>query len=137
MLKKILLIIFSYILIINSAYADIIKKIEVSGNKRLTRESIILFSSLKVNENYDAGNLNTAIKKLDNTNFFKTINLRIENNTLFINVVENPIIEDLEITGIKVKSFTEKLYDFMELKSRKSYRESIYLKDLNLIKKCY
>ena len=134
MLKKILLILFTYILLLNYSFADVISKIEVNGNKRLARESIILFSELKVNENYDSTNLNLAIKKLDKTNFFKKINLKIEDNILYIDVVENPIIEDLAIIGVKNKGFTTKLYDFMELKSRKSFREYIYLKDLTLIK---
>ena len=58
MLKKILLILFTYISLINYTFADVVSKIEVNGNKRLARESIILFSELKVNENYDSTNLN-------------------------------------------------------------------------------
>ena len=134
MLKKILLILFTYTSLLNYSFADVVSKIEVNGNKRLARESIILFSELKVNENYDSTNLNLAVKKLDKTNFFKKINLKIEDNILYIDVVENPIIEDLSIIGVKNKGFTTKLYDFMELKSRKSFREYIYLNDLTLIK---
>ena len=34
---------------------------------------------------------------------------------------ENPIIEDIEITGLKNKSVAEKLYENITLKSRMSF----------------
>ena len=46
-LSKIFLVIF---ILITSVNAEIIKKIEISGNKRISNESIIIFSELKTNE---------------------------------------------------------------------------------------
>ena len=134
MFNKFLLISFIYLSLLSSSFADLIKKIEVNGNQRLTKEAIILFSKLKIGENYNAKNLNDALKELDQTDFFKKININLDNSILYIDVIENPIIEDLSIVGVKNKAFTEKLYDFMTLKSRKSYQERLFLNDLNLIK---
>ena len=118
----------------NGGFAESVNNIEVSGNKRLTKTAIILFSKLKINENYSSNDLNTALKDLDETNFFKSINIKLENNILYIDVVENPIIEDLKIEGIESESFKERLYSFMTLKNRKSYQERLFQNDLNLIK---
>tara|TARA_Y100000389_G_scaffold197831_1_gene233196 strand:- start:308 stop:2548 length:2241 start_codon:yes stop_codon:yes gene_type:complete len=128
------LIIFSYLSLCCYAIADVINEIDVKGNKRLSKQSIIIFSGLNIGEDYNNDDLNISIKKLDETDFFEKINYKININTLVIEVIENPIIEDLEIRGVKSKKFTKALYDVMELKSRKSYKESFFISDLNLIK---
>ena len=134
MFKKFLLTIFIFITSLTGSWAEIVNKIEVNGNKRLTKEAIIIFSKIQLNKNYDSVTLNSNLKELYQTNFFKSVNLDLENNTLYIVVVENPIIENLKIEGIKNKKFTEQLYDFMVLKNRNSYQERLFQKDLNLIK---
>ena len=55
--------------------------------------------------------LDKVIKKLYKTNFFRNINLSFDNQTLFLKVEENPIIENLEITGIKKQSLVEFIKD--------------------------
>ena len=45
-LSKIFLVAF---FLLTSASADILKKIEINGNKRISDESIIIFSDLKTN----------------------------------------------------------------------------------------
>ena len=134
MFKKILSINIFLIFLASFTFAEIVKNIAVNGNKRLSKESVIVFGNIVINEDYNDKKLNTVLRDLYNTDFFKDVKLSISNNTLTINVIENPIIEDLEINGIKSKQLTEKLYDLIQLKSRKSYIDSIFLKDLTLIK---
>ncbi len=114
-------------------YAEIIKDFKISGNKRLSNESIVLFSELEINKNYSPSDLNTSLKKLYETNFFKKINLKIKNNILIVEVLENPIIEDLKVNGVKSSAFLKVLKKQMILKSRKSFVESIFLQDVNLV----
>ena len=116
------------------SYADIIKDIKISGNKRISKESIIVFGKIEKNIDYSNSKLNSLLKELYKTNFFKKVQLNIDNNILNIVVVENPIIESLEINGIKSKKLNEVLLEKMSLKSRKSYIESIFQKDVNLVK---
>ena len=66
--------------------------------------------------------LNNVLKKLYKTNFFKKIKLKIDNNTLLINVLENPIIENINYTGLK-KKFLEEIRKEALFKSRSSYNE--------------
>ena len=115
-------------------FADIVKNIQVEGNKRISKESIIVFGNIQKNEDYNQSDLNSILKNLYETNFFKKVNLGIKNNILKISVIENPIIESLEINGITSSKLTEVLLDQIQLKSRNSYIESIFQKDLNLIK---
>ena len=44
--------------------------------------------------------LNNLLKKLYDTKFFKDVNLYNDKGNLIINVIENPIIENIEITKL-------------------------------------
>ena len=122
------------LLISSLSLAETINDITVSGNKRISKESIAIFGDISLNKNYNDDDLNIIFKNIYETNFFKDINLKINNSILEITVVENPIIEDVEINGIRSENLTELLFDKIQLKNRSSYIESFFLSDLNLIK---
>ena len=130
LLSKIVLAIF---LLITSVNAETLKKIEIDGNKRISDESIIIFSDLKTNQEISKSDLDTAIKNLYKTNFFENISLSFENQILKIFVEENPIIDKFEITGIKKQSLVEFIKDKIQLSEMKSFDEEILSADLNLI----
>jgi len=126
---NILILFFSTISI-----AEIIKNVNVNGNQRISKESIIVFGKIKFDLDYKKNDLNIILKNLYDTDFFDKVSLTISNSTLNIDVVENPIIESLEINGISSTKLSELLLDKINLKSRKSYIQSSFLSDLNLIK---
>ena len=78
--------------------------------------------------------MNLILKNLYETNFFKQVNLNIENSILKIKVLENPIIEDIEINGLDNKEFEKELLSVLTLSNRKPYVESMHLNDINYIK---
>ena len=129
-LLKIALSIF---LITGSVNAEILNKFDISGNKRISDETIIIFSELKVNEEVSKSKLDQVIKNLYKTNFFKNISLNFDNNILSIQVEENPIIENLEITGIKKQSLVEFIMSKIRLAEMKSFDEVLLSSDLDLI----
>ena len=129
-LLKIALSIF---LITGSVNAEILNKFDISGNKRISDETIIIFSELKVNEEVSKSKLDQVIKNLYKTNFFKNISLNFENNILSIQVEENPIIENLEIAGIKKQSLVEFIKGKIRLAEMKSFDEELLSSDLDLI----
>lgn len=134
MLKIIFKINFILLFISSLSFAQIINDINVDGNKRISKESIIVFGGIDFNKNYNDDDLNVILKNIYETNFFKEINLKINNSILEVLVIENPIIENLQINGIKSKNLTELLFDKIKLKNRSSYIESSFLSDLNIIK---
>ncbi len=94
---------------ISFSKADIINEIKISGNKRLSVETILMFSGLKPGIQLTEKDLNLAIKKLYNTDYFKDIKIMNKDNLLEILIVENPIIQSISINGIKNKSLIGKL----------------------------
>tara|TARA_B100000900_G_scaffold369285_1_gene347014 strand:- start:742 stop:2985 length:2244 start_codon:yes stop_codon:yes gene_type:complete len=126
-------IILTFSFLLSFANAEILKKFEISGNKRISDETVIIFSELKVNEEVSKSKLDLVIKNLYKTNFFKNISLNFNKNTLFIQVEENPIIENLEITGIKKQSLVEFIKGKIRLSEMKSFDEELLSSDLDLI----
>ena len=108
--------------------AEIIKDIQVTGNARISNETIIMFSQSNLGDNLDEQKLNQVLNNIYSSNFFKNIILNFENNILIIDVEEFPLIQNSSIQGIKNNAIKDDLYKKIKLKSRNSYNE-IYLKD--------
>ena len=105
-------------------YSEIIKKIDISGNDRLAKETVILFSELNVNDNIYSEDLNNAFKKLFETNYFKDIKINFNNGYLKIEVLENPLIQSIIINGIKNKSIIDDLTKITKKTEKYPYLEN-------------
>ena len=128
--RLITLIIFFVFLSINILFAKTFENIKITGNKRVSLNSIIVLGDIDINGDYTDRELSQIIKKLYDTDFFESIIIDISNDLMIINVVENPIIEDLKITGVKNKKLLEYLEDSIQLKNRKSFSEFNARRDL-------
>ncbi len=118
-----------------SATAEIVKEINISGNKRISNESIVSLGQININEDYSNEQLNLILKKLYDTNFFSDVSLSIENGLLNIKIDENPIIEDIQINGIKNNRLLEDITNNLKLQNRMSFTENLLEKDISTIKK--
>ena len=116
--KNIFFSLLIFLFIVSSSKAEVFNEIKVSGNKRLSVETILMFSGLEVNKNLEPNDLNLAIKKLYETNYFQNIEILPRNKILEIIIIENPIIQTISINGIKNKSIIKKLRD-VTIKSEK------------------
>ena len=118
---KALLILF---LISFSVKAEIVKKIEINGNQRVSSETVKIFSEVKINSDLSLNNLNNIIKKIYSTNFFSNVSVKLVDNILYISVEENPIIQTLKFEGIKNKRILEVLNEQIEMKEKSSFVEN-------------
>ena len=133
MAKFLLKIVTLYLFLLTSVNSEIVKKFEISGNKRISDETIVIFSEINLNEEITKSKLDSAIKNLYKTNFFRNITLNFENQILYLKVEENPIIEKLQIEGIKKQSLVEFIKDKMILAEMKSFDQELLSADLDLI----
>ena len=117
-----------------NVYADKIEKISVKGNVRISDKTVILFSKAKINQEVNEDDFNNFIKDLYETDFFKKVQIKFEDNILTFSVVENPIIQSIKINGIKSSKYTEPMYEIMSMKEKNSFVEDYISKDLNKIK---
>ena len=100
MIKFLIKFLFFYFILSIHLLADKIDNIEVDGNKRISKESIILFSEIQLGMDYSNNLANESLKKLYNTNFFETVEMSFIDRKLTINVLE-PNYRGKEIVGIK------------------------------------
>ncbi|MDA7714175.1 outer membrane protein assembly factor BamA [Candidatus Pelagibacter sp.] len=133
MLKSFIKYILFLFLFTSSADAESFLNFNVTGNERVSSQTIINFTNLDAGSDLSENDLNKALKNIYDTNFFEFVNLDITNNTLNINVKEFPIIQNIEFIGIKAKKYIDILTDQISLKSRSSFNEFLLQNDLNKI----
>ena len=133
MLKFIFSLLLSFSILINFSYAEEIKEIKISGNSRISDETIKVFSELDLNKNFEDIDLNNLIKQLYETNFFSDVNIKYENQILYIKVVENPIVQNIIIEGVKANRLKDQIYDSLLIKEKNSFVEDITKTDVTRI----
>ncbi len=135
MFKILNIIFFLVLIIINKSYAEIVKEVRILNNERITKETILVFSDIKIGENYNANDLDQVIKDLYKTNFFSNVSLDFSNGILTINVEENQIIQNIVINGIKKKELIEILKKQLLLKDKNPFVENFVSIDIERIQK--
>ena len=133
--KIILFIIFFTLAFSSWLRAEIIDKINITGNERISKETIKMFSGVSIQDDLSESDLNGILKKLYNTNFFDLVSVKIKNKVLVIEVKENPIIQNINYEGIKSSEILRDLKKNVLLKSRSSFNEVMLDKDKKRIKK--
>ena len=128
-MMRLFIYIFFIVIFSFKANAEIINKIQIEGNNRISNSNIILFGKIELNENYDNNKINRTLKNLYETDFFEKINIKIENNILIIKVLENPIVQSIDITGVKNKTVLELLKDNLSLKEKNPFVENKVRRD--------
>ena len=104
MFFKIFRTIFFILFLSSPIFAENVFNVTVEGNKRLSKETIIVLGNIDTNKNYSNQDLNKILKNLYSSDFFENVELKLEKDLLKIVVTENPIIEDIQIVGVKNKT---------------------------------
>ena len=133
-MKKILFII---LFIFTSANSAEITKLEVNGNDRVSKETIKVYGDIKIPKNYDSNDINLIIKNLYETGFFENINIKLQNNTLIVNVKEYKVINEIIISGEKTKKYKEAMLELISSKKNGSYTKNKINNDVDIIKRLY
>ena len=122
-------LIFFFVLFTTFASSEIVKNVEISGNERITDETIIMFGNIDINVDYTDQKINNVLKNLYETDFFENVSITLTNNILSIKIIENPIIQSINIEGIKNKRILEVLNENLILKKKTSFIKSRVKKD--------
>ena len=115
------------------SFSEIIKKIEITGNNRISDETILMFSKVDIGQSVKNDKINQILKDLYNSNFFNNVSVKIEKNTLFIKIDEAPLIKDIKITGVKAEKFKKAIRDSLILKPRRSFNNFLLTKEKTII----
>lgn len=121
----------------NISFADIINKIIIKGNNRISEDTIKSLSNFEIGKKYNVNEINLIQKKIFESNFFKDVIIELDVNTLTIKVVENPMVNFFYIEGVTFDKREDLIYSKIQLGDNKIFSESILKKDIELIKDIY
>jgi outer membrane protein insertion porin family len=136
MFKTFLIIVFIIFHTI-SLKAEIVKKIEISGNTRVTNETIQIYGDIKINNDYTEQDLNKVLDNLYSTNFFQDVKVELTNGILKIFLDEYPIINQLIFIGEPSKKYTEQITKIIQLKQKDSFIKNYLATDIEKIRQLY
>lgn len=134
---KILITVLFFVLNTISLKAEIVKDVKISGNTRVSEETIKIYGGIKINEDYNEQQLNKVINNLYSTNFFENIEISLSNNVLDIRLIEYPVINQLVIIGEESKKYKDQIRKIINLKEKDSFILNILSNDVETIKKLY
>ena len=130
--------IIAFLFFINThSYSEIINKVEIVGNDRVSKETIMVYGDISLKSDYKSEDLNEILKKLYETNFFNDIKLSINNGILEIAVKEYPIINSIVVEGEPKDERVEQLLETIASKKNSPFIKSILSEDIETIKKIY
>ena len=120
-LKYFLKVLF-FLLVFNlKASSDIIEKINIEGNQRISSNTIILFTEVNIGQEITDKDLNPILNNLYNTSYFNDVRVSLKNNILNIFVEEFPIIQKINYNGVKSNTILEKITEDKLLKDKSPY----------------
>ena len=125
-----------FLTLFNNSFAEIVNKIEINGNKRVSSETIKVYGQIKpLNSNYTDSDINKILINLYETNFFEDIDIAIKDKKLIINLVEYPLVNQIIITGEPNSGIKKQIKEVISLKEKNSFIRNNLNNDINLIKK--
>tara|TARA_E500000178_G_scaffold194460_1_gene192449 strand:- start:1689 stop:3917 length:2229 start_codon:yes stop_codon:yes gene_type:complete len=133
-MRYLILILLTINIFYNHAYADVINNIEVKNNDRITKESIITFSGIKLGKDYSQDQLNDILSDLYETNFFSDIKFNVDGDTLIVEVSERKIVQSIVLNGVKAEKNKKLILKNLNLKEKGPYIEFLAKQDLQKIK---
>ena len=131
--KVILLSFILNFIFLSFSYSEIIKKIQISGNTRISDETVLMFSKINVGENFKTSMLNELLRNLYDSNFFSDVSVKFNDNIILINVEEAPLIKDIKISGVKADKFKKLIKESLLLKSRGSFNNFFLSEEKKII----
>ena len=101
--KIFFLLSFLFIASTQSLRSEILKEIIISGNERISDETLLVYGEIKKNKDYTQEDIDIIIKNLYDTKFFSNISINFSAGILKIDVKENPIINSITLQGEATK----------------------------------
>ena len=117
--------------------AEIVKNIQINGNKRISDETIKIYGEININKNYLEVDINNILKNLYSTNFFEDVKIELINGVLKVDLVEYPVINELLILGESSTKYVDRIKEIISLKAKNSFIKNDLSKDIDTIKQVY
>ena len=131
---KILKILIAFSIFASSVSAEIVNKIEINGNKRISDETIKVYGEIELNKDLTESDLNKILINLYKTDFFENVDVKLSDNILVVNVNEYPVVNQLIIIGEKSNKYKKLIRETLKLKEKRPFVKSFLAQDIEIIK---
>ncbi|MEI9992197.1 MAG: outer membrane protein assembly factor BamA [Rhizomicrobium sp.] len=115
---------------------QLIQRIVVNGTQRIEPSTVISYITLRQGDIFNEQTVDLALKTLYQTGLFADVKIRFDGTTLTINVVENPIINQIDFEG-NSKVSQKDLEKEVQLKPRTVFTRSKVQADVQRIIELY
>ncbi len=105
------------------ALAAVLNDVSVNGTQRLENTTIMSYLNVRAGQNISPADLDQATKTLFATGLFSDVSVKMDGNTMVVNVAENPIVHEVFFEG-NTKLDDEVLKSEIMLKPRTVYTQS-------------
>ena len=114
----------------------LINRILVRGAQRIDQTTILSYLPIQPGDTVDAAVLDVAVRTLTRTNLFADVQLGVQNGDLIVEIVENPIINQVTFEGNSAVT-TKKLTDEVTIRPRGIYTRARVQEDVGKIVELY
>ena len=121
---------------VSVAEAAVVSRVEVRGNRRVDAETIRNNVNIRPGQNFSAGDIDEAVKRLFATGLFSDVRINQVGSTLVVSVEEYSIVNQVLFQGNK-KIKDADLVRQIQLQPRNSFSESLLAADAETIRQAY
>jgi outer membrane protein insertion porin family len=116
--------------------SGIVGRIVVQGNERIEQDTILSYLPIQIGDTVDQARLDLALKTLTRTDLFSDVRIQLQGDTLLVQVVENPIINQVLFEGnSSIKE--DKLKDEVVVRPRGIFTKAKVQEDVGRIIELY
>ena len=106
---RIYLFITIFLFSFSNLFAEMVNKLDISGNNRVSNETIKIYGDIKENKDYSEADIDKILKNLFSTGFFEDVKVTIKNNVLIIKLIEYPVVNQLILVGEPSNKYKEQI----------------------------
>ncbi len=132
-MKYLFIILLVFKLTFTQASGDVINKVEIKNNNRITKETIITFGGIELGKDYSEQQLNEIFLDLFNTNFFSDIKFNVKGDTLIVEVEERKIVQKVVLNGIKAEKNKKLILKNLSIREKSPYVNFLAKQDISKI----
>ena len=115
----------------------VVNRIVVRGNQRIDQTTVLSYLPIQPGDTVDAATIDVAVRTLSRTGLFANVQLGLQpNGDLIVEIVENPIINQVTFEGNKALTL-KKLQDEVTIKPRGIYTRARVQEDVGKIIELY
>lgn len=115
---------------------QVVRQIEVNGAERVDPSTVLSYLDLEVGQELNRVSLDRALKSLFSTGLFADVSLDQRGETIIVNVVENPIINQIAFEG-NDKIEDDELQAEVQLRPRQVFTRTKVQADVNRLYQVY